>query len=203
MPQSFSEKELDYLNNTDFLLTKHQINERLMHLLEEVRQNIKHRIDESDFEYPLGVDTQNGKISKGEQYRQLPYWVLDYPRKYTQNDIFAFRTMIWWGHEASCTLMVAEESWEYYQDQILENLWASTQKDWYVNVNTTPWEYHFEEDNYQKLSNCTPATLKDLLIKKRFFKISRQLELPEIDHLPDFAIESFQDFIAILKSKIE
>ncbi|HAS40325.1 MAG TPA: hypothetical protein DCS93_07590 [Microscillaceae bacterium] len=201
MPQRFSEKELNYLKDTDFLLTKHQINEQLMQLLEQARQSIKQQIDESDFTYPVGTDTQNGKISKGEQYRQLPYWVLDYPRKYAQDDIFAFRTMIWWGHEISCTLMLAEESWEQYQEAILQNLSVLIKEDWFVNVHTTPWEYHFEEDNYQKLTDFTSATLKESLTQRRFFKISRRLELSEIEHLPRFTIESFQDFMTLLTAQ--
>ncbi|OJJ23087.1 hypothetical protein BKI52_01690 [marine bacterium AO1-C] len=200
MPQSFSQKELNYLQDTDFLLTKHQINEKLMQLLEQTRQEIKQELAQLDFNFPAEIDIQNGKISKGEQYRQLPYWVLDYPRKYTQNDIFAFRTMIWWGHEISCTLILAEESWEKHHPIVLHNLLKQPQEDWYIGVNNTPWEYHFEEDNYQKLTDFESVNLTAELNKRRFFKISHQLDLNRLTELPSFALNTFQKALEILKA---
>jgi hypothetical protein len=48
--------------------------------------------------------TQPPKISKGENYRGLPYVMLDYPRIFGKEDVFAIRTMFWWGHYFSVTL---------------------------------------------------------------------------------------------------
>lgn len=196
---SFDLKELNYLQDTDFLLTKHQINKKLLHLLEQARQKLKQEVETLDLIFPEGTDIKNGKTSKGEQYRYLPYWVLDYPRKYTQDDIFAFRTMIWWGNEVSCTLMLAEQSWEQYQEVLLQNLVHQTANDWYINVNTTPWEYHFEVDNYRKISEFSPTDLTELFQKMRFVKVSRKLELSQLPQLPQFTLEVFQDVMKLLQ----
>ncbi len=170
-----------------------------MRLLEQTRQSLKQVISNLNFNFPQGIDLQKGKISKGEQYRQLPYWVLDYPKKYTQNDIFSFRTMIWWGHELSCTLMLAEESWEHYRSTILQNLSNQLETNWYIGVNTTPWEYHFEEDNYLKLSDLSMLDLEQLFKEKRFGKIACKLELTKVMELPDFASTHFKKMINLLQ----
>src|SRR5580692_9155775 len=44
------------------------------------------------------------RISKGEQYKGLPWVMLDYPRIFGKEDILAIRTMFWWGHYFSVTL---------------------------------------------------------------------------------------------------
>jgi hypothetical protein len=49
------------------------------------------------------------KISRGEQYKGLPWVMLDYPRVFGKEDIFAIRTMFWWGHGFSVTLHVKGE----------------------------------------------------------------------------------------------
>src|SRR5271169_1886033 len=38
------------------------------------------------------------KISRGEQYKGMPWVMLDYPRVFGKEDVCAIRTMFWWGH---------------------------------------------------------------------------------------------------------
>ena len=90
----FTAEELEILNNTHFLTVKNQINKKVVGLLSEIEQGIKKIIDESTFDFPEGTITRTGKISKGEQYEGLPYYVLDYPRKFTSKDVFAYRVML-------------------------------------------------------------------------------------------------------------
>jgi hypothetical protein len=49
------------------------------------------------------------KISKGEQYKGLPWVMLDYPRVFGKEDVFAIRTMFWWGHCFSVALHLKGE----------------------------------------------------------------------------------------------
>jgi hypothetical protein len=51
-----------------------------------------------------GIDPGNAKISRGENYRGLPWVMLDYPRVFGREDVLAIRTFFWWGHSFSVTL---------------------------------------------------------------------------------------------------
>lgn len=199
MEQLFSPKELDYLQDTDFLMAKQRITDKLMGLLEETKVGLHNHLASHPFSFPEGIEAIQGKISKGEQYRQLPYLVLDYPRKFTRADIFAFRTMFWWGHEFSCTFMLAEKSWDNYRDTILKKLPQDTYYDWYIGVNNTPWEHHFEEDNYRPVRSLKEKELIQLVQTKPFFKISRKLSLHHWEKLPDFAVETFAKILKLLE----
>ena len=44
------------------------------------------------------------KISKGENYKGLPWVMLDYPRVFGKEDVYAIRTFFLWGHAFSITL---------------------------------------------------------------------------------------------------
>ena len=44
------------------------------------------------------------KLSKGENLNGLPYRVMDFPRIFKQEDVFAIRTLVWWGKQISVTL---------------------------------------------------------------------------------------------------
>ena len=87
------EKELLILQDTDFLLTKTTVLEKINELLGQTREELKESVENSNFSFPNGIDLLNGKISKGENYKNLPYMVLDYPALFTTKTVFAYRTM--------------------------------------------------------------------------------------------------------------
>lgn len=196
---TFSKKELDYLQDTDFLLTKQQITTKVYGLLETTQESLKAVSDSLDFAFPAGVDHIRGKISKGEQYRQLPYLVLDFPKLFSRADVFAFRTMFWWGNEFSCTMLLAEASWNKYRANIAQSV-PSLGADWYIGVHQTPWEHHFGEDNYLPLASFSPKALQQHLQKMPFLKLSCKLSLNQWQQLPAFASERFMEVMGLLSS---
>ena len=99
-----SEKELKVLQGTDFLLTKAAVLEKIYKLLEDTRSKLIKNVKSTNFSFPDGTDIVTGKISRGENYRNLPYMVLDYPTLFTNESSFSFRTMFWWGNFFSSTL---------------------------------------------------------------------------------------------------
>lgn len=201
---SFSPKELDYLQDTDFLLTKQQITAKMHRLLEATQERLQTIVTTLDFAFPAAADITKGKISKGEQYRQLPYLVLDFPKLFSRADVFAFRTMFWWGNEFSCTLLLAEESWQKHHASIAQGLpllTKDTAKQWYIGVYQTPWEHHFGEDNYLPLASFSPQALQQHLQKMPFLKLSCRLPLSNWQQLPTFASECFAEAMGILSSR--
>ena len=49
------------------------------------------------------------RISRGEQYKGLPWVMLDYPRVFGKENVLAVRTMFWWGHYFTVTLHLKGE----------------------------------------------------------------------------------------------
>jgi hypothetical protein len=189
-----SQKELEYLQNTDFLLTKSQITQKLTAALGQVQGNLKKFILDNHLILPQTLDYQVGKISKGEKYRDLPYLVLDFPKLFKPKQIWAFRTMVWWGNFASCTLHLQGEIWQNYQAHFSQNCQILHHQGVYLGINAEPWEYHFEKDNYIMWDDLNDFERLEIIKNHPFLKISRQLPIAQIADLEAFSLSSFQLF---------
>jgi len=87
----------------------------------------------------MPVKSNNGKISKGENYIGLPYMVLDYPRIYDKQNICAVRTMFYWANFFSCTLHVGGSY--LIADFVKINAWKNEIKlPLYFCVNNNQWQ---------------------------------------------------------------
>jgi hypothetical protein len=200
-PLNFSARELSYLQNTDFLLTKWEIMQKVKQLMRETEKLIRKDIPRFQKVFPEATLDRAGKLSKGENYQGLPYVVLDYPRNFSKEHIFAFRTMFWWGHHFSITLHLQGEYFNRYKQMLAGNFARLQAAGYYVCVHDTPWEYHYEFENYQPLANFSVADFQTELDQRTFTKLSRKLSLEAWAELPLFANETFSQLMTYLENK--
>lgn len=191
-----SDKELSVIENTSFLLTKIKVTEKIQQLLGQTRLDLKVLLSRSVFEFPEGSDLTTGKISKGENYQNLPYLVLDYPKLFTQKDIFAYRTMFWWGNFFSATLHLQGHSLEKHRSSFMKNLSVLIDQDIYIGVGSSPWQYHYETDNYIPVSEIDA----DFIRQCEFLKLSKKIPLSQWSRVPPFSTDFFAMLIALLEA---
>ena len=92
------------------------------------------------------------KISKGENYRGLPWVMLDYPRFFGREEVFAIRTMFWWGHAFSTTLHLKGKYRELYLP-VIEKHWAVlADAGFRVGVSEDEWQHEHGDHNYGVLT---------------------------------------------------
>ena len=139
-----------------------------------------------------------GKISKGENYQQLPFVVLDYPKLFTDKSVFSFRTMFWWGNFFSITLHLGGRALENYRHNLIKNIDSLKNTGIYICTNSTPWEYHYKKDNYVLIDEMENASLHEILENKDFIKLSRKIGLTEFKGVVEFCRESFSSFLTVL-----
>jgi hypothetical protein len=188
-----NEQDLGYLENRDFLLTKKKISENIITLLAATESELKAYLEQKYFPFPTGTFRKAGKISKGENYLDLPYFILDYPRLFKKESVFAFRTMIWWGNEISHTLQLSGQALAQYRANLIAAIHSFSS--YYLCVNTTPWEYHFDEDNYQKIEEMDEDEIEHILHHHSFIKISHPSPLTEINMLPKTTLNHLQQYL--------
>ncbi len=189
----FSEKELKFIHDQDFLLTKAEILEKVRKLLEDTRYRLQEQILNSSSLPPKEIIQGSGKISRGENYRKLPYLVLDYPANFCKPDIFAYRTMFWWGHFFSCTLHLQGQYLEMYKHKIADKP-DDFPRNTFICINSTPWEYHYGNDNYIPFKHGD----QELLFSKHFLKLSWQTPLEKWQNVPDHACNIWAAISTIL-----
>lgn len=194
----FTDKELDYLLDREFLLTKKKISDRIIRMLSGLEADLKVTAMATSFPYPKGTLLKSGKISKGDNYRGLPYFVLDYPRLFTRRSVFAYRSMIWWGHHFSTTLHLGGEAKEVFAPRLLDNYDALMSQDFFVCVNIDPWHYHFERDNYKHISDIDKAELEKIISNHDFLKLSHKMSLLDYKQMHEFSLNNLKRFFSYL-----
>lgn len=191
-----TKEELQLIRDKKVLLTKNDIISKVGELLSETWDSLKKISENSRFPFPDQNLITSGKISKGENYLGLPYQVLDYPALFTSKNVFAFRTMFWWGNFFSATLHLQGASLEFYRDKIIENISSLEYQNIFIGIGETPWHYHFEPNNYEPVSIEHSKFMK----KCSFLKLSKKIELQRWPELPSFSSEYFRLILAILNN---
>ncbi|MEK6476958.1 hypothetical protein WJR50_05460 [Catalinimonas sp. 4WD22] len=194
-----TDKELTYLEDLDFLLTRHGINKKINQLLLETEAGLKHFIQSHSIPFPDNIKYKAGKIAKGENYRLLPYFILDYPRQFHRNSIFALRTMCWWGHYFSVTLQLAGKSLKELRPALIENAEKLQQQEVYLYINEDdPWQHHLDDKNYISLKTLTEDELRTKIRELPYIKLMSTLRLEDWEELPDFTLLFFKQMLAAL-----
>ncbi len=186
----FSKKEMSLMQDREFLLSKIEIGKKIEELMGMVEQKLYSSIQE--YPWPEEVLSKSGKISKGENYQGLPYCMLDFPRRFSKEGTFAFRTMFWWGNFFSATLHLSGKYLEKRREALLANLESIRSSQAYICVHTDPWEYHYGSDNYMPVSQFTAGQLKSLFSAKSFVKISYHWPLDVYSNLPGLVLSIFR-----------
>lgn len=196
---TFSKAELDAMISPDFFYTKHAAMQNVMELLSETEREIR-KIVVAFPELAKHTSIDSPKIFKGENYRQLPYIVLDYPRHFSTDSVFAFRSMFWWGKEFSFTLHLQGKAWEYYRNRVTERLSTLSGKDFYCCVNDSPWQYHFENDNYILLDELFKSQeFIHGFEQRNFLKLSRKKGIQDFAHIPEYAAGTLELLLKLLE----
>lgn len=197
---ALSEKELELVCNADWILTKHAVIQKVYSLFGEVLQNYK-QVLESNLPYiPFEVFTHPPKISKGENYRLLPYVMLDYPRYFGKDNTFAIRTFFWWGNFFSVSLQLAGTFKNDSEEMLLRQYPFFHKEGYFISIADDPWQHHFSEQTFIAIKSLLPATFEDMLHRKQFIKITKTIPLSEWDNTLEFLVGVFTGLVNALSN---
>lgn len=174
-----SAQELALVKNVDWLLTKNTIIGKVYALFGELAEEIDIIRDKDLFSLPAEIWSTPAKISRGENYRGLPYLILDYPRKFSVNDVLAIRTMFWWGNFISITLHLKGIYKDMFLPAIKKNIAGLVQQEVYISIDDDEWRHDFETDNYRKLSDAESEADEHSIEDKDFCKLAVRIPLEE------------------------
>jgi hypothetical protein len=126
----FSAEEMRLVSDPAWILTKNSVVRKVVGMFGELSGEWREIL-------PWDCDP---RISKGEQYKGLPWVMLDYPRVFGKEDIFAIRTLFWWGHYFSVTLHLKGEYLRTYLPVILERRVELEAAGYWPGVSDDEWE---------------------------------------------------------------
>lgn len=188
--------ESELVSNTQWIFTKQNIIKKVQLILGYLHEHFGQVVQEEKEFLPEVLQKPGGKITKGENYKGLPYLILDYPALYSKEDIFAVRTMFWWGNFFSISLHISGKYWR--SQNIHRYLYHLKGKNFFICVNENEWEHHFEPDNYYAIDELSQSQINTLR-GKDFFKIAKKIELKDWDSVIIFMEASFKEIIEFVK----
>jgi len=189
--------EMELVNDTEWIFTKQLIIEKVSHILGLLHQDYKKIIANEKSLLPELLLRPGGKISKGENYKGLPYMILDYPAVFNKEKIFAIRTMFWWGNFFSISLHLSGKDFKSISN--IENAISFLkEKGFSVSVNEEEWQHHFHPSNFTSINELKSEEINNLF-QKNFLKIAKKISLVDWDLAPQFLTETFAEIIEFIK----
>ena len=193
----FTDRELTAIQDQEFFLIKSSATKKVIDLFGKMELELKSPVAQFD----PGIQELNrttGKIFRGENYKLYPYVVLDYPKLFSVQSVFAFRTMFWWGHEFSFTLHLQGNALDRFRATLLSNLNLLTGNQVYYCINDSPWHYSYSDTNYRNLEDV--KEIKQDIERRRFVKLSRRLPLTHYAEAVNYCVATFRLFLSAIDS---
>ncbi len=192
---TLSHKELNLVCDTDIILTKQAIIQKVYQLLGEVAELWQQHLSALEHGLPPSLIVNPPKIAKGENYKGLPYVILDYPRCFSKDNTAAIRMFFWWGNFFSINLHLSGTYQQAASPVLLQNFEWLQQNDYWICIHNTAWEHHFLADNFVLLNAVTKEEFAAKLAGDPFVKIAKKIPLKEWESVTSFMEQSFADLI--------
>jgi hypothetical protein len=197
---TLSAKELELVCNTDWILTKQVIIQKVIELFSRSLSAMQACALQQQGKLPPQVFLKDPKISRGENYRGLPYVMLDYPRYFDKENTIAIRTFFWWGNFFSVSMQLSGQQKKLMETKLQANLEWLRQNDFWVCVNSHPWEHAYDTDNFVSLNQISAEAFTSILNNTSFVKISKKKSLQHWDTALLFIEQSFKELLTLLKN---
>lgn len=196
---TLSPKELELVCNTDWILTKHAIIQKVYRLFGELLPQLEAQLQAHSHTLPAEVFLHAPKIAKGENYQLLPYVVLDYPRYFTKEEVFAIRHFFWWGNFFSISLQLSGKFRQRFMPALQNNFELLQQGGYWLCIAEEPWQHHFADSNFRLIEKLSREEFADMLTCKPFVKIAKKMSLQQWEEIPLFIAETFGELTRLLK----
>ncbi|WP_300602470.1 hypothetical protein [Niabella sp.] len=195
---SLSPEEWGIVADPEIILTKNAVLHKVKRSLEVLHQWQQGHVNENMSRLPAELFTNSGKISKGENYNGLPYLILDYPRNFGQEHIFAIRSLFWWGKQVSTTLHLSGKWKEQFAPRLAEQHKLLGDEAFYVSYNGDEWEHDVQGSSYQPFHEVDLQQWPDLLKKATFIKMASFAPIAQLEQAPEIWQKAFRKFLALL-----
>lgn len=183
-------KEFELILNTEYpLLKKNAIEKIQAHL---------HQLGEQLISNPLitsSLHTKSFKISKGENYINLPYLVLDLPKIEGNNFPILCRTMFWWGKYFSFNVFIRKEA--YDMSNFETKLKMCTSEGIFLLQRDKIWQQDLDSEDYFQVSKWPD----NIISEGPYLKLSTKHPIEEIDTLNEKAIYYYAIILSCLNQE--
>ena len=192
---TLSADELAVAKDLHFILTKSRVIEKAASLFNSLLPCLNDTLRPVLYQNDIPGDSVP-KISKGENYNGFPYMIMDHPALFGKKDVFALRTMFWWGNFFSITLHISGDFKTAFEERIFENI---LQKDFFISTGDAEWQHHFDPENFMLFGEVTQQQLTQIM-SRNFLKIALKFDLDNWNNMPQLLPEGYKKIALLLRT---
>src|SRR5688500_11646156 len=174
-----SEEEYGLVQNADWHLMKNNIVAKVYEMFGMLAAGIKNNFADANID--ADIFRTHAKISKGENYKGFPYVMLDYPRCFGKQDVFALRNFFWWGNYFSTSLHLKGIYKQNFSQKIAIHLHELKDFGFFISIRTDEWRHDFESDNYASLTHYSKDSILEKMANDSFCKIAARVPLKQFN----------------------
>lgn len=172
-----SAEELQMVQNAQWLLTKNIIIEKVYTLFGELAAEIRQWVEGQPAFLPVEILLLSPKISRGEKYKGLPYVMLDYPRCFGKEDVFAIRTFFWWGNFFSITLHLKGKYQQLLLPSLIKNWPLLSANNFQLSITGDEWEHDLNGGNFSPIQDKITNDQALKITRAAYIKLSSPVAL--------------------------
>jgi len=188
----FLPAELELVSSPDIILTKNAILQKIKSFLEELQLKQQDILQKNSSQLPTEVLKISPKISRGENYKGLPWLVLDNPRYFQHNNIFAIRTMFWWGNFFSITLHLSGNNKTEILKKIAGHFSLLGENHFYIYTGEKEWEHDMDPNSYKRMSSFNKDELENIITENSFLKLAVKFPIDSLEAIEDKLLRKFE-----------
>lgn len=196
---NLSPQEKELVTNADMILTKNAVLQKVKTALEGVYEFQKIYLQQNPLHLPAEALANNGKISRGENYLGLPFFILDYPRNFVRENIFAIRSMFWWGKSISTTLHLSGEWKHRFKEKLLAAYPLFCEESFLLSIGEDEWVHDAASEHYDLVKSFSKDEFESVLLTKAFIKIAATSPIRDVENAPQIWQKQFKTIIDLLR----
>ena len=199
---SLTTDEWSVFANHDFFLKKAAISAKLKGTLEQLHVALQPELAERQLLTPEGFEANTFQFVKGEHLEDCPYQYLDYPRYYTRQDKFAFRSLCWWGHYLVFALIVEGPLVKQYRMNLFNHFSEIADRQLSVSLSSSLWEWKAGPGFTLDITHNRRSEIAAILDRRTFFKIARCMPIQNLnsdsEQIISAGVTTFQSILPII-----
>ena len=184
--------EMELVSSPDIILTKNGILQKIKLFFEELQTKQFDVLKDYASQLPEEVLKISPKISRGENYKGLPWLVLDNPRFFQHNNIFAIRTMFWWGNFFSVTLHLSGKNKAILVNKIINNIPVLQENSFLAYDGSDEWEHDLDPGSYKNLSSLNNTAVNQIISSNNFFKLAAKFPIDPLEAIEEKLLRNYE-----------
>ena len=184
--------EMELISSPDIILTKNAILQKIKSFFEELQIKQQEILKNYSSHLPEEVIKISPKISRGENYKGLPWLVLDNPRFFQHNNIFAIRTMFWWGNFFSITLHLSGKNKNDLLKKMSKKFSSLAASNFYIYTGKKEWEHDIDPNSYKRISALTKDQFEKIFFENDFLKLAVKFPIDSLGAIEDKLLGNYE-----------